>query len=74
MREARSTKPSPNECDHASVVLVNDRVLLGTREGESAYHVRCLACGAVGPSRVTAEEANRALLKGQSPVRSETPA
>ncbi len=67
VRGARATKPSPNECNHAGVMLVNDHVLVDIYEGESAYHVRCLACGAVGPSRVTAEEAKRALEQGLGP-------
>ncbi len=59
--------PSPNECDHASVVLVNDHVLVDTHEREGTYHVRCLVCEAVGPSRDTAEEAKRALDKRLGP-------
>lgn len=65
--EARATEPPPNECDHASVILVNDHVLVAPHEGDGAYHVRCLVCGAVGPSRDTAEEAKRALEKGLGP-------
>jgi hypothetical protein len=58
---SEGTRPRPDDCDHASAVLVNSHALISRYEERGAYHVRCLICGAVGPPRETSGEAIKAI-------------